>query len=114
MSISGIIILLLPIILHIKGNTAVLVFLIMNSIINLLMQYTKIQIQIITSITMNDDRIQELHDQGIDFDEAFEDYMSGVDINDYTNVPKPIRYAGNISMAIGIISIIIGIVQIIR
>ena len=47
MSIKGILILILPIVLHIKGNISVLVFLSMNSIINLLMEYTKIQIGIL-------------------------------------------------------------------
>ena len=52
--------LILPIILHSQGNPAVLVFLIMNSIISILMEYTKMEIQMLGHLINNKDKIEEL------------------------------------------------------
>lgn len=112
MTIKYFLILLLPAILHSKGNQAVLVFVIMNSFINLLIQYTIIQMKILASIIKNEDRMQELKDQGVSYEEAFEDYMENKDTD--VDIPKPITTTANLSMIISIAAIILGIVKIIQ
>lgn len=115
MSIKGILILILPIVLHIKGSIALLVFLSMNSIINLLMEYTKIQMGILGSIADNAKLIESNIEKGKGYDESFEEYMSKVDHEELDKwVPKPIKVVGSISMIISIAAIILGIVNLIK
>lgn len=115
MSIKGILILILPIVLHIKGDIALLVFLIMNSIINLLMEYTKIQMGILGSIADNAELIESNIEKGKGYDESFEEYMNNVNHEELDKwIPKPIKVVGSISMIISIAAIIFGIVNLIK
>lgn len=110
MSIRYLMILIVPIILHNKGNKAILVFLIMNSIISVLMEYTKAEMKMLGYMINNQDRVNELIDAGVEFDEAFKEYLETEDVY----LPKPISFASKISMTINIAAILLGIVNIIR
>ena len=101
-------------ILNITGNVAVLVFLAMNSLLCWLMQYTKIQIGIAASIAKYEDRIDELKDDDVSFEDAFNEYMENVNLDDAdTYTPKLITYVANISLAICFIGIIVGITRLV-
>lgn len=56
MTLRYLIILMLSIVLHIKGSRAILVFLIMNSIISVLMEYTKVEMKMLGYMIWNEDR----------------------------------------------------------
>lgn len=78
------------------------------------MQYAKIQFGIVASVAKFDSRMDELMDEGASYDEAFEEYMENVNLEgDVTYVPKIIIYVTNISLAICLIGIIIGIARLI-
>ncbi len=113
MTLIYLIILLAPVILHSKGNPAVLVFLSMNSIIYFLMRYTRIQIRAITRFGSHGDKAKELIDQGGNFDEAMEDLLDKVDLEEEIHLPKLIEYAYNISRVISLLAIIVGIGKVI-
>lgn len=53
------------------------------------MQYTKIQIGIAVSVARYENRMYELKDKGVSFDETFEEFMKNVSLeDDDTCVPK--------------------------
>lgn len=79
------------------------------------MQYAKVQIKIAASVARYEDRMDELKEEGATYEEAFKEYLENTKLdNDETYVPKPIEYAANISLAICIIGIIVGVVRIIK
>lgn len=115
MNFRYLIILLLPIILHIKASPAIIVFLVMNSIISFLMEYTKIQIKIIGSLIDNEDILDKHMEAGSTQEAAFAEYMENVNEEETEEwIPKPINLTSNVSMTINLIAIVIGIIKIIR
>lgn len=109
MSIRYLMILIVPIILHSKGNKAILVFLVMNSIISVLMEYTKMEVRMLGHLVENKDRIEELMDNDVEYDESFKEHLAKEDMY----LPKPIELASNISITINLIAILVGIVRLI-
>ena len=99
MNLTYLLILTLPILLNIQGNPSLLIFLGMNTIINLLMQYTRIKMQILGSLLNHEDNLTEQMQDGIT-EEAAEEW-----------IPKPIIIASDLSMTISILGILIGIVN---
>lgn len=115
MPLGFIIILVLPILLHIRGNSAVLVFLLMNSIINILIQYTWEQMKILGALLDNKDKINKDIEEGKTYEGAFTRYMENLNHERAEElIPKPIALAKNISMTISIAAISVGLVNIIR
>ena len=102
MNFRYLIILILPIILHIKASPAIIVFLVMNSIISVLMEYTKMEVRMLGHLVENKDRIEELMNNDVEYDASFKERLEKEDIY----LPKPIELTSNISMAINLIAIL--------
>ena len=103
----------LPILFNIQGNPVFLVFLAMNSVINLLMQYTQIQLEILGSLLDNEVMLDKYLTTGSTEEVAFAAYMENVDEEDAEKwIPMPIKLASQLSMLISILGILAGIVNI--
>lgn len=110
MNFRYLIILILPIILHIKSSPVIIVFLIMNSIISLLMEYTKMEVRMLGHIIENKDIIERLMNDDVKYDESFKEHLEKEDIY----LPKPIEFAANMSISISLIGIIAGVIRLIK
>lgn len=105
-------ILILPIALNIKEGAAVVVFLSMNSVISILMEYTKVHIAIAFNQGKYDSRMQEMIDEGLSFEEGFEEYISNIDMEEGAeHIPKLILHAALVSKVVAVIAIVVGIVR---
>lgn len=112
MNTIGLILLTLPNILHLKGPKAILVFLIMNSIIHLLMEYNRIYIQILGGIIEDGDQYIR---QGLSYEESFEKIVENVNLEVLeAYVPRGMNIVISISSIISLVAIIIGIVNLLR
>ena len=83
-------------------SPAIIVFLVMNSIISVLMEYTKMEVRMLGHLVENKDRIEELMNNDVEYDASFKERLEKEDIY----LPKPIELTSNISMAINLIAIL--------
>lgn len=115
MTIQYLLLLALPILLNIQGNPVFLVFLAMNLVINLFMQYTQIQLKILGSLLDNEAILDKHNEAGSTEEVAFEAYMENVDEEDAEEwILMPIKIASHLSMLISILGILAGIVNLFR
>mgnify|MGYP000869574683 CR=1 FL=1 len=100
---------ILPILLNLKATASLLVFLVMNSLINFILVYTKRHIRSLGAMIGNEEAIDDFVHRGIDYDKDFEEHLETLDLNIY--IPKLLIHINNISSAICLIAIIYGIIN---
>lgn len=103
------ILILLPILVNLKATASLLVFLVMNSLINFILVYTKRHIRSLGAMIGNEDIVEDLVNRGIDYDKDFREHIETLDLNIY--IPKLLIYINNISSAICLLAIVYGIIN---
>lgn len=106
---------MLPAILFIKDNPAIPVFIVMNSLINLLASYSIAYINVLVTVMKNGPRMDEQIEEGMSQDEAFAEYIEDVDLYKIDeDVPKPLIIVRFISNVIVVLATVIGIIRLVR
>lgn len=115
MTIYGMIMLILPGILHIKGPISTLILLIMNSLINIIMQYSREHMRILGFLIEDGGKVEDHIEQGLSMEESqaiFTENFQARELEEW--IPKPIDLGLKISTAINLIAIVVGIVNLVR